>query len=224
GKIGQDVLNASGVAFSLNSLAMIPMFGLGQTVSILVGQGIGAQDIPFAERAVRSARLWLYFMLIVLGILFLFYPEPALTLFQLEPGTRAFDLAKIMLRFVTAYLIFDGTGILYGSAIKGAGDTKFSMWIGSTFAWFLFGIPCLVTFYIFGLPSVRESLGPDRADTYNLWTQWTIIVAYIMILGTTFYLRYLGGKWKGMKVIESEVHDHPRGAIPKEVGVDSYLP
>ena len=224
GKIGQDVLNASGVAFSLNSLAMIPMFGLGQTVSILVGQGIGAQDIPFAERAVRSARLWLYFMLIILGILFLFYPEPALTLFQLEPGTRAFDLAKIMLRFVTAYLIFDGTGILYGSAIKGAGDTKFSMWIGSTFAWFLFGIPCLVTFYIFGLPSVRESLGPDRADTYNLWTQWTIIVAYIMILGTTFYLRYLGGKWKGMKVIESEVNDHPRGAIPKEVGVDSYLP
>ncbi|MBO5958729.1 MAG: MATE family efflux transporter [Lentisphaeria bacterium] len=224
GRIGPDVLNASGVAFSLNSLAMIPMFGLGQTVSILVGQGIGAQDIPLAERSVRSARLWLYFMLIIIGVLFLFHPEPALTLFDLQPGTKAFDLAKIMLRFVTAYLIFDGTGILYGSAIKGAGDTKFSMWIGASFAWIIFGIPCLMVYYIFTRPGIRESLGADRADMCNLWTLWSIIVGYIMILGSTFYLRYLGGKWKGMKVIESEANDHPRGAIPKEVGVDTYLP
>lgn len=224
GKISTDILNASGVAFSLNSLAMIPMFGLGQTVSILVGQGIGAQNIPYAERTVRSARLWLYFMLIIIGVLFLIYPEPALTAFKLEPGTNAFELAKIMLRFVTAYLIFDGTGILYGSAIKGAGDTKFSMWVGASFAWIFFGIPCALVFYIFTHPGVQESMGADRADAYNLWILWSIIVAYIMILGTTFYLRYLGGKWKGMKVIESEQNDHARGSIPKEVGVDSYLP
>lgn len=224
GKIGTDILNASGVAFSLNSLAMIPMFGLGQTVSILVGQGIGAQNIPYAERTVRSARLWLYFMLLIIGILFLIYPEPALTAFKLQPGTRAFELAKIMLRFVTAYLIFDGTGILYGSAIKGAGDTKFSMWIGASFAWLFFGIPCLIVYYFFTRPDVRAILRADRADMFNLWTLWTIIVTYIMILGTTFYLRYLGGKWKKMKVIESEQNDHARGSIPKEVGVDSYLP
>ena len=63
GKIGTTEMNSSGVAFSLNSLAMIPMFGLGQTVSILVGQGVGGNDIPYAERAVKSARFWLYLMM-----------------------------------------------------------------------------------------------------------------------------------------------------------------
>lgn len=224
GKIGTTEMNASGVAFSLNSLAMIPMFGLGQTVSILVGQGVGKNDIPYAERAVKSARFWLYLMMIVIGFLFVVYPKPALTLFNLVPGTEAYNMAKIMLWFITAYLLFDATSILYGSAVKGAGDTKFSMWIGSTFAWIFYGLPCLAVYYIFSSDTIIGKLGKDRADTYNLWILWTICVVYIMILGVTFYLRYRGGKWKKMKVIESEANDHPRGAIPKEVGVDTYLP
>lgn len=224
GKIGPDVLNASGVAFSLNSLAMIPMFGFGQAVSILVGQGIGASDIPFAERAVKSARFWLYLVIVIVGVLFLIYPEPSLTLFKLEPGTRAYELAEIMLRYITAYLLFDATSILYGSAIKGAGDTRFSMIIGASFAWVLYGLPCLAVYFFFASDFAIDWLGKGLADTINLWTLWVICVAYIMILGVVFYLRYRNGAWKTMKVIESEQNDHPRGAIPKEHGVDAYLP
>ncbi len=224
GKISPEVLNASGVAFSLNSLAMIPMFGLGQTVSILVGQGVGAKDIDYAERAVKSARLWLYFIMVVIGILFVCCPEPALTSFKLQPGTETYRLARIMLCFITAYLLFDSTGILYGSAIRGAGDTKFSMWIGSGYAWGLYGMPCLIVYLIFSCETVMKKLGTETANAVNLWTLWTLCVLYIMALGITFYLRYRGGAWKSMKVIESEQNDHPRGAIPKEVGVDTYLP
>ncbi len=224
GRISPEVQNAAGVAFSLNSLAMIPMFGLGQTVSILVAQGIGAQDIGYAERAVKSARLWLYVIMLVIGFLFVFYPEPSLTAFQLEPGQETYRLTKIMLYFITAYLLFDSTGILYGSAIRGAGDTKFSMWIGSTYAWGLYGLPCLIVYLIFSSRFMMEKLGTELANAVNLWTLWALCVLYIMALGVTFYLRYRGGAWKGMKVIESEQNDHPRGAIPKEVGVDTYLP
>ncbi len=224
GRISPDVQNAAGVAFSLNSLAMIPMFGLGQTVSILVAQGVGAGDIDYAERAVKSARLWLYIIMVVIGFLFVCYPNPALTMFKLESGTEPYRLTVIMLWFITAYLLFDSTGILYGSAIRGAGDTKFSMWVGSGYAWGLYGLPCLIVYMIFSSDSVMARLGADRANAFNLWGLWTLCVLYIMALGITFYLRYRGGAWKSMKVIESEQNDHPRGAIPKEVGVDTYLP
>lgn len=224
GKIGPDELNASGVAFALNSLAMIPMFGLGQTVSILVGQGIGSKNIPYAERAVKSARFWLYFVLIIVIVLFVCWPEPSLAGFKLVPGSHAYDLARIMLRFIAAYLLFDATSILYGSAIKGAGDTKFSMWIGASFAWLLYGVPCLLIYFFFTRESVVEKMGKELADSANLWSLWGISVIYIMTLGVVFYLRYRTGKWKTMTVIESERNDHPRGAIPKERGVDAFLP
>lgn len=224
GKLGPDVLNASGVVFSLNLLSMIPMFGLGQTVSILVGQGIGSRDIPYAERAVKSARFCLYLVLIVVGILFLIHPEPALRSFLLKPGTRSYDLAKVMLRFITAYMLFDATGILYGSAIKGAGDTKFSMWIGASFAWLLYGFPCLSVFYLFSRPAVAEKLGRDLAFSITLWTLWGICVFYIMALGIIFYLRYRTGKWKTMKVIENDPCARPRDVIPEDPCADICLP
>ena len=129
-----------------------------------------------------------------------------------------------MLRYITAYLLFDATSILYGSAIKGAGDTRFSMIIGASFAWVLYGLPCLAVYFFFASDFAIDWLGKGLADTINLWTLWVICVAYIMILGVVFYLRYRNGAWKTMKVIESEQNDHPRGAIPKEHGVDAYLP
>ena len=48
GKISVDVLTASTVAMSAYSLAFNPMIGFGQAASILVGQGVGAKNIPFA--------------------------------------------------------------------------------------------------------------------------------------------------------------------------------
>ena len=204
GKISQDVLNASGVAFAMNSLAMIPMFGLGQTVSILVGQGIGAEDIPYAERAVKSARFLLYLVLFAVAVLFAVYPEPALLLFSLKPGTNAFSLARIMFKFLVAYFLCDASSILYGCAVKGAGDTKFSMWIGASYAWLLFGFPCFIVFWLFTRSPLAAMLGPERADAWNLWTLWSICVFYDMALAVTFYLRYRGGKWKSMKVIEDQ--------------------
>ncbi len=224
GKISEDVLNASGVAFSLNSLAMIPMFGFGQTVSILIGQAIGAQDIEYAEKITKTSRFCLLVTVGILACFFAFYPEPALEMFKLQQGTEVFRLTRIMLVFIAAYLLFDAASILYGSAIKGAGDTKFAMYIGASFAWIFYGIPCLLTYRFFSSGYAIGKLGAEMADAVNLWTLWGICVAYIMILGITFFLRYRGGKWKEMRVIESEHNDHPRGSIPKETGIDAALP
>ena len=92
-----------------------------------------------------------------------------------------------MLRFIAAYLLFDGMFILYGNAIKGAGDTRFAMIMGAGMAWCLFALPCIGAY----------ALGA------SVWVLWYICVGYIMISGLVFYLRYRTGKWKTMRVIEA---------------------
>jgi MATE family multidrug resistance protein len=37
---------------------------------------------------------------------------------------------------------------------------------------------------------------------YGLMVAWVFATAYIILLGLVFYVRFLGGKWKTMRVIE----------------------
>jgi len=188
GCFGGAILAATGVAFSMNMISFIPLLGLSQAASILVGQSVGEKNIPHAVRSVRSSFLLTFGYTFCMVILFVFYPEPILQLFYLEDA-ETIALTRKMLYFMAAWLTFDGIGILYSSAIRGAGDTKFAMYIGAGMAWTLFAIPCLIAFY-FGA---------------SVWTLWTMCVIYVIIVGTAFYARYRSGKWKSMRVIEDDV-------------------
>ena len=39
---------------------------------------------------------------------------------------------------------------------------------------------------------------------FGLMVAWVFATVYIIALGVTFYIRFLGGKWKAMRVIELE--------------------
>jgi len=39
----------------------------------------------------------------------------------------------------------------------------------------------------------------------GLMLAWVLATAYVTSLGVIFYLRFVGGKWKSMRVIEQEV-------------------
>ncbi|MGN0869690.1 MAG: MATE family efflux transporter, partial [Victivallales bacterium] len=55
GTYGRDIGAATAIAFGLNSIAFTPILGIGQTVAILVGQSIGANDVHRAKKSVKSA-------------------------------------------------------------------------------------------------------------------------------------------------------------------------
>ncbi len=189
GRFGHVVQEATSIVFSLNALSFIPMIGLGQTASILVGQAIGARDLDKAHRAVRSSVALTVIYMGSMGILFVAWPELFLQLFS-RPDNPAqaevFALAKQILWFIAAYTLFDGVFIIYGSAIKGAGDTAFSMWVNSLMAWLCYAIPCMAAFH-FGC---------------SIWVLWCILVFYVVLESLVFYLRYSHGAWERMSVIE----------------------
>ncbi len=200
GKISEPVLTASGVVFSAYSLAFNPMLGCGQAAAILVGQGVGAKDIDFAERSVRSIRFLLFLYSLAMLIICLFFPELVYTTFNLPDGEIK-HLTKVMLLFTAAYMFFDAMNILYSNAVKGAGDTYFVMISGMLLGWLVFALPCAASYWFFSGNYALEHFGAELSRTICVWSLWAIMDVYIFLLGVIFYARYKHGKWKKMSVI-----------------------
>jgi MATE family multidrug resistance protein len=93
----------------------------------------------------------------------------------------------ILLRFVAVYSVFDTMNIVFCAAIKGAGDTRYVMLITVILSVLVFILPVYLAVVVF---------------EFGLMVAWIFATAYIISLGFIFYLRFLGGKWKAMRVIE----------------------
>lgn len=186
--LGGNYAAASGIAISVNGIAFVPMLGVGAAASIMVGHGIGARDIPLAERAVKNSRILIMGYMAIMCVLFEFKPEWLVSLFSPGDAMNAETQRHAInfLRFAGMFCLADGFFILYGNAIRGAGDTKFSMYMMGFCGWVLFALPCLIAFWL--------GAGP--------YVLWSIIVIYVFSAAGLFYWRYRGGKWKSMKVIE----------------------
>lgn len=193
GRLGQTELAATNLAFNISSFAFMPVFGFGAAVSILVGQRLGANQVELASQAVwTSLAITLgYMVLISLGYVFL--PE----LFLL--GIRAEDpestrlevrqIAIILLRYVAAYNVFDALNMIFVSAIKGAGDTRFVM---------------LASLLMGGLLAVVTWFGINNFG-FGLHGCWTWVTVWVCLLGLLYWARFVQGSWKTKRVIEPEL-------------------
>jgi len=192
GRMGTAELEAANVAFGLNSVTFMPLFGLGMTVSILVGQSVGAGHPDHAKRAVRNARRLAMIYCGVMAVVYLGATDLVLAPF-VRPDDPSQDavmaIAARTLRYITAYLAFDALYIIYSHAIKGAGDTRFSMLMSLAISWGMLVVPSII--------AVR--LGATA------WTLWSILVVNVMAAGAVFYLRYRTDRWCHMRVVEDSV-------------------
>ncbi len=197
-RLGEVQQQGASVAFAINHLAWMPMVGFGIATSILVGQFVGRGDIPRAERATKSAFTMTLVYMTATAAVFVLLPGPLVRLFKpdevVDDWPKAYALAVIFLRFVAAYSIVDGANIVYSSALRGAGDTRFVMvMIG------VLSVSCLV------LPAYLAT----EVFGFGFLVAASIATVYIGILAIAFYLRYKGGKWKSMSVIEPESPGNP---------------
>lgn len=208
GRLGTIPLAASNLAFNVNTLAFMPMIGVGIAVSVLVGQSLGRDRPDLASRSVMSG---LHLALLYMGTiacLYAFTPDIFLKPFALNADKESFQairaIAVIALRYVAAYSLFDALAIVYSSALKGAGDTRYTMWVMTAAIIFALVLPTYVAIVLL------------QAD---LFVGWTIVTAYVGLVAIAFLFRYLGGKWKQMRVIESRPNTIPPTPI-KQHGTD----
>ncbi|CAB1062401.1 MATE efflux family protein [Olavius sp. associated proteobacterium Delta 1] len=194
GRLGTASLAATNIAFNINTLAFMPMIGFGIAISVLVGQYLGADKPGLAQSAAYSGfHLTLAYM-IAIGAAYVLVPDIFVAPFahQADPQTfnEIYRYSIVLLRFVAVYSIFDAMNIIFCSAIKGAGDTRYVMFVSVLLSVFVLIVPVYLVIEVF---------------EFGLMFAWVLATAYVTLLGVVFYLRFLGGKWKIMRVIEQEV-------------------
>jgi len=191
GRIGIAELAATNIAFNINSLAFMPMLGLGVAVRVLVGQYIGHDRPDAAARSTWSGfRLSMLYMGSI-AVLYVTIPGVFAGLFAPRADPASFEgvrsITVTLLRFVALYSLIDTLNIVFASAIKGAGDTRFAMVYLLIMSGGVLIVPCIVLIGVMGL---------------SVYVAWWILTGYIIVLGVGFMARFLGGKWKSMRVIE----------------------
>ncbi|TAL31769.1 MAG: MATE family efflux transporter [Spirochaetes bacterium] len=205
GRLGTDSLAATNIAFSINTLAFMPMIGIGIAVSVLMGQYLGADNPAFAGRSVWSG---FHLTLLYMGTISLAYVlAPGVFIWPFAANAEVGEMGAVyatvavLLRFVAVYSVFDTLNIVFASALKGAGDTRFVMYMLCCVSLCVLIVPTYLALIVF------------RAGIY---TAWYIASAYVILLGFAFLLRFMGGKWRSMKVIGEPhpaiVSSHP--AVP----------
>ena len=88
------------------------------------------------------------------------------------------------------YNLFDGVGLIYAAALKGAGDTRFVM-----------NAMMILAVFALIIPTYIEIVHMDL----ELKAAYATYATYILLLGICFYLRFRQGKWRNMRVIEKSV-------------------
>ena len=191
GRLGRNELAATNLAINVNTIAFMPMIGIGITVSVLVGQALGRNDPRLARASVRSAFDMTILYMGTVAVLFFFVPRLFLLPFAAASNPAEFaaiaDLTVVLLRFVAIYTLFDAGNIIFASAVKGAGDTRFVMWM----------ILCM-SVGILILPSFIAITWLSA----TVYVCWAIASLYVVCLGIAFFLRYRQGKWESMRVID----------------------
>jgi len=193
GRIDAISFAASSMVLQINTLSFMPMIGFGMATSILVGRAIGANKPHIAQKATWSAAKLTFGYMFIIALGYWFLPDLFMLPFEARASAEQMaamrPIARMLLCFVSFYCIFDTGNIIFSAALKGAGDTKFVMYVSVWLNWIIMVIPswAAVTFL---------------HGNAKLYVAWVALAGYVCALAILFLLRFLTGKWKTMRVIE----------------------
>ncbi|CAG0966368.1 Multidrug resistance protein MdtK [Phycisphaerales bacterium] len=192
---GRVHATAGWIAHQYMSLSFMPAVGLSMACTALVGkyQGMGRPDLA-AHRAWLCVRAAVVYMGLC-GLAFIVFRRQLVGVFipaEADPATVAtlVRLGSAFLIATAAFQLFDAGAMTISGALRGAGDTVapgvatiFMSWtiiVGGGFAlvWLAPGL---------------ESLGP-----------WIAAAVYIFALCVFLLVRFLGGKWRSIKIVKDE--------------------
>lgn len=166
------------VAVRTEALSFMPGFAMGIAAATLAGQYLGLGDPSRARRAVLLC--WKISLLIMgsLGLFFIIAPWLLVRIVTNEPALLA--ASPPLLRLAGLVQVFFATAIVLGQGMRGAGDTRTTMWM-TTASCYLVRLPLA---WLFGL-----TLG------LGLTGVWIGLCAELACRGLLFAARFFHGGW-----------------------------
>jgi MATE family multidrug resistance protein len=195
GNIGTAELAATTLTFSVNLLTFLPVMGLGQGVEVLVGQRQGENRPDLSARTTHAGALLATFYMMVIAVLYCVVPIAMIAPFKAEMRPEEWEavgpMIPILLRYVAAYSLADGANIIYSFGLRGAGDTRFVSLLAIGTSWPLMVLPTYLC----------------AKYGWGIYSAWSFATLWVVALAVGFGLRFLGGRWRTMKVIEPPTLD-----------------
>jgi putative MATE family efflux protein len=171
------------ITIRIESLSFMTGLAVATAAATLVGQSLGMKD---PRRAARSAHLSFALgggLMILGGINFLLFRHPLARFFTGDPAIS--NLAATCLLITAFSQPGFAASIIYGSALRGAGDTFVVMVINiaSIFGLRLVGAILVTLVFHKGLPFV-----------------WGVLAAELSLRGLFIFFRFMHGGWKMVEV------------------------
>jgi MATE family multidrug resistance protein len=187
---GVEVAAAVTIAFNWDLVSFIPMIGVNIGITSLVGRFMGAGSPDTAHRSTISGLKVAVLYSAITFFLYLAFPHQLAAMFRpSDPGTdfsRIAPMAVFMIRMITVYVFGDAVALAFSGALRGAGDTFWTMVISIGGHWVL-TLAALIL--VKGL-----GVAPKSA--------WAVVVFLILGIGIAFYLRYRTGRWRELRVVD----------------------
>jgi MATE family multidrug resistance protein len=190
GRLGEAAVGATTLTVRLNMVAFLPMMGMGQAVSILVGQRLGGDRPDLAERSAYTGLRWVFGYMCLIAAAYVLMPQTLVSIFEGDRDPESFaavaSLVPALLACAALYSLADAVNVTFSFALRGAGDTRFVSLLTFALAWPIMVVPTFVLV---------------QAGGSILWA-WSFATAYILAMAVCFAWRFRNGKWKSMRVIE----------------------
>jgi MATE family multidrug resistance protein len=186
---GTDVAAAVTIAFNWDIMAFIPMLGLGFATTAIVGQFVGARDLINARRATYVS---LRVALVYSGTMIILFVSAAGALVGVftegfEGDTEVISrLASTLVRLAAVYVMADAMQLVFAGALRGAGDTRWVMWVSVGLHW----VFSALAIYLIRVVKMAPVLS------------WCSFIVFILFMGVAMLLRFRGGRWEQIRMIE----------------------
>ncbi|MCA9136129.1 MAG: hypothetical protein KDB00_05205, partial [Planctomycetales bacterium] len=188
GQLGDVPLRATTMAINFNMIAFIPLVGVAIAASVLVGRHLVQNGAEFAVRTASASLLIAFAYSSFWAVAFLTVGDWMLSFYGLaepdENSDAAIQLAGGLIGFVASYVLVDAVQLILAAALKGAGDTWFVLAAGAAIS----------------IVSVGAGIVFDPGNGSLTWWWWVITI-WIWGLATTMTFRFLGGRWKSMRMV-----------------------
>ena len=129
---GNAAVNVLNVYFKLQSFVFMPVFGLGNGMVAIIGYNFGAKQKDRIYQAIKTAWIWIASILLAGTLLFQFFPNALMSLFESGEDTSEITLAMtrlgvVALRTISVHFLIASVGMSLGSFFQAIGKGTYSL-------------------------------------------------------------------------------------------------
>ncbi len=188
GNISVVSLQASNIVMSMQPVVFTVVLGLGMGIQILVSKYQGLNRPDLSVQVVKNACRLGYSYAMVVAVAFFCASGFFIGLFIAPNSANAaeiMDKALPLVKLISLFVLCDATYLIFGEALRGAGDTRYFMKVMLFCAWGLL------------IPGTWVIVYKLHADVFWVWSWLTF---YAGLTAVFMLVRFWCGKWKNIRI------------------------